>query len=86
MTKKKIKKVLDKLKIVCYNVIRKREGKPNKPERNNNMNKTIKEMTLEELEYARFILSMKDTWNSSDYAYDDKLFDEILRRRKEGRG
>lgn len=42
-----------------------------------------KAMTTEELEDARFYLSMKDRWNADDFAWDDAMFIELMNRRNQ---
>lgn len=42
------------------------------------MSKQEMKEKMKELENRRFFLAMKDRWNSSDYALDDKLFHEWL--------
>ena len=37
---------------------------------------------MEELEGKRFMLAMKDRWDSSDYDRDNKLFNEWLELKK----
>lgn len=46
------------------------------------MTARAKEMTLEQLEDAKFMNNMIDRWSSEDYAWDTILFNEIMARKK----
>ena len=47
------------------------------------MTKEQIEKRIEDLEYRRFILDMKDRWDSDDYKTDREWSDEIFRLKKE---
>lgn len=47
------------------------------------MTKKMIENKIEELETKKFMLSMKDHWNREDFDKDAKLWNEIVKLRKE---
>ena len=47
------------------------------------MTKAEIEARLKKVEYAEFILQMKDTWSRSDYDEDDRLRREIRELKKQ---
>ena len=46
------------------------------------MSKAEMEKRIKELDERRFLLSMKDRWNSNDYARDREMLSEVMSLKK----